>query len=55
MPSTQEVRIISGHYKGRKLTIKDPAVKPTPDRVRETLFSWLGPIVQNSNILDRIC
>ena len=52
MPSTQEVRIISGHYKGRKLTIKDPAVKPTPDRVRETLFSWLGPIVQNSNILD---
>ena len=52
MPSTQEVRIISGHYKGRKLTIKDPAVKPTPDRVRETLFSWLEPIVQESNILD---
>ena len=40
MPSTQEVRIISGHYKGRKLTIKDPAVKPTPDRVRETFRTF---------------
>ena len=52
MSSTKEVRIISGHYKGRKLKINDSAVKPTPNRVRETLFNWLTPIVQDSNILD---
>ena len=52
MSSSKEVRIISGHYKGRKLAIKDSAVKPSPDRVRETLFNWLEPIIQDSNILD---
>ena len=52
MSSTKEVRIISGRYKGRKLKINDSAVKPTPDRVRETLFNWLTPLIQGSNILD---
>ena len=52
MSSSKEVRIISGQYKGRKLTMNDPAVKPTPDRVRETLFNWLDPIIHDSNVLD---
>jgi len=52
MSFSKEVRIISGQYKGRKLKINDTGVKPTPDRVRETLFNWLEPIVHDSSILD---
>jgi 16S rRNA (guanine966-N2)-methyltransferase len=47
------VRIIAGKFRGRKLKV--PAVKdlrPTPDRVRETLFNWLSPIIQGARCLD---
>ncbi|MES2979796.1 MAG: 16S rRNA (guanine(966)-N(2))-methyltransferase RsmD [Pseudomonadota bacterium] len=38
-----EVRIIGGLYKRSKLPVSDrPGLRPTPDRVRETLFNWLG-------------
>ena len=38
-----EVRIIGGIYKRSKLAVSDrPGLRPTPDRVRETLFNWLG-------------
>lgn len=38
-----EVRIIGGQYKRSKLSVTDrPGLRPTPDRVRETLFNWLG-------------
>ena len=38
-----EIRIIGGVYKRSKLTVPDkPGLRPTPDRVRETLFNWLG-------------
>lgn len=38
-----EVRIIGGQYKRSKLIVADrPGLRPTPDRVRETLFNWLG-------------
>ena len=38
-----EIRIIGGLYKRSKLTVPDkPGLRPTPDRVRETLFNWLG-------------
>ena len=38
-----EIRIIGGLYKRTKLTVPDrPGLRPTPDRVRETLFNWLG-------------
>ena len=38
-----EVRIIGGLYKRTKLPVADrPGLRPTPDRVRETLFNWLG-------------
>lgn len=38
-----EVRIIGGQWKRTKLAVPDkPGLRPTPDRVRETLFNWLG-------------
>ncbi|MFN4004103.1 MAG: 16S rRNA (guanine(966)-N(2))-methyltransferase RsmD [Hylemonella sp.] len=38
-----EVRIIGGQWKRRRLPVADrPGLRPTPDRVRETLFNWLG-------------
>jgi 16S rRNA (guanine(966)-N(2))-methyltransferase RsmD len=38
-----EVRIIGGQWKRTKLQVLDkPGLRPTPDRVRETLFNWLG-------------
>ncbi len=39
----QRVRIIGGRYKRTPLPVPDlPGLRPTPDRVRETLFNWLG-------------
>lgn len=39
----REVRIIGGLWKRSKLPVADkPGLRPTPDRVRETLFNWLG-------------
>ena len=38
-----EVRIIAGQWRGRKLPVVDAAgLRPTPDRIRETLFNWLA-------------
>ncbi|MEO5745999.1 MAG: RsmD family RNA methyltransferase, partial [Terracoccus sp.] len=38
-----EIRIIGGLYKRTRLAVPDrPGLRPTPDRVRETLFNWLG-------------
>ena len=38
-----EIRIIGGQYRRTKLTVPShPGLRPTPDRVRETLFNWLG-------------
>ena len=40
---SHEVRIIGGLWKRSKLQVADkPGLRPTPDRVRETLFNWLG-------------
>jgi 16S rRNA (guanine(966)-N(2))-methyltransferase RsmD len=40
---TGEVRLIAGLWKRSKLRVPDlPGLRPTPDRVRETLFNWLG-------------
>ena len=37
------VRIIAGEYRGRRIRVAArPGLRPTPDRVRETLFNWLG-------------
>lgn len=47
------MRIIAGAYKGRKLTPpSDLTVRPTPDRVKEALFSILGSQVEDAVVLD---
>lgn len=51
IPST--VRIIGGVWRGRKLTFADaPGLRPTPDRVRETLFNWLQGHIEGARCLD---
>jgi 16S rRNA (guanine966-N2)-methyltransferase len=47
------MRIIAGAYKGRKLTPpSDLSVRPTPDRVKEALFSMLGSDIDDAVVLD---
>ena len=47
------IRIIGGEWRSRKLTVPDaPGLRPTPDRVRETLFNWLAPTTQGARVLD---
>lgn len=47
------LRIIAGRLRGRLLTIPDqPGLRPTPDRVRETLFNWLAPLIEGAHCLD---
>lgn len=47
------VRIIAGKWRGRRLQIPNKAeVRPTPDRVRETLFNWLAPHIVHAHCLD---
>jgi 16S rRNA (guanine(966)-N(2))-methyltransferase RsmD len=48
-----EVRLIGGHWKRTKLPVADrPGLRPTPDRVRETLFNWLGQDLSGWRVLD---
>ena len=48
-----EVRIIGGQWKRSKLPVADrPGLRPTPDRVRETLFNWLGQDLTGWRCLD---
>ena len=47
------VRVIAGKWRRRRLKVVDAGgLRPTPDRVRETLFSWLGPSLEESRCLD---
>lgn len=47
------IRIIGGTWRGRKLKVPDVThLRPTPDRVRETLFNWLAPYITGSHCLD---
>ncbi|HEX4648954.1 MAG TPA: 16S rRNA (guanine(966)-N(2))-methyltransferase RsmD [Steroidobacteraceae bacterium] len=47
------LRIIGGAWRGRKLRFPASAdIRPTPDRVRETLFNWLGARVRGARALD---
>ena len=48
-----EVRLIGGQWKRSKLPVADrPGLRPTPDRVRETLFNWLGQDLTGARCLD---
>lgn len=52
--ATQPVlRIVGGRHRGRKLPVPDlPGLRPTGDRVRETLFNWLQFELPGMNVLD---
>ena len=50
---TGEVRIIGGQWKRTRLPVPQlPGLRPTPDRVRETLFNWLGQDLTGWRCLD---
>lgn len=47
------VRIIGGRWRGTRLAVADaPGLRPTSDRVRETLFNWLQPMLPGARVLD---
>ncbi len=47
------VRIIAGKWRGRRLKVPDVKdLRPTPDRVRETLFNWLAMKIPGAHCLD---
>ena len=51
--AAQTLRIIGGSHRGRKLIFPDAeGLRPTPDRVRETLFNWLQPVITGASCLD---
>ena len=48
-----KLRIIGGDFRRRMLPVLDhPGLRPTPDRVRETLFNWLGQALHGKQVLD---
>jgi len=50
---SNQLRIIGGEWRGRKLRFPDvPNLRPTPDRVRETVFNWLAPMIHGARCLD---
>ena len=50
---TNTLRIIGGEWRSRKLQFLDaPGLRPTPDRIRETLFNWLQGDIYNTLCLD---
>jgi 16S rRNA (guanine966-N2)-methyltransferase len=51
--SKGRIRIIGGEYRGRRIAVPERAdLRPTPDRVRETLFNWLGQRLDGRSCLD---
>ena len=48
-----QLRVIGGDWRGRKLSFPSKgSLRPTTDRVRETLFNWLAPMVEEAQCLD---
>ena len=51
--SLSQVRIIGGTWRGQKLNfIPVEGLRPTGDRIKETLFNWLAPIIYDAHCLD---
>lgn len=51
--STSQLRIIGGQWRGRKLSVADvEGLRPTGDRIRETLFNWLQQDIRGVHCLD---
>jgi 16S rRNA (guanine966-N2)-methyltransferase len=46
------IRVIAGRWKGRRIEITGEGIRPTGDRVRETLFNWLMPHIHDARCLD---
>ncbi len=52
-PGRNSVRIIAGIWRGRRVHFPDmPGLRPTPDRVRETVFNWLQHSMADTRCLD---
>jgi 16S rRNA (guanine966-N2)-methyltransferase len=52
-PLSNRIRIIGGRHRGRRIIVPDAqGLRPTPDRVRETLFNWLGQDLSGASTLD---
>jgi 16S rRNA (guanine966-N2)-methyltransferase len=52
-PTNGQVRIIAGQWRSRRLPIQDlEGLRPTTDRVRETLFNWLAGDLVGARVLD---
>ncbi len=52
-PGPSTLRIIAGAWRGRRVNFPDlPGLRPTPDRVRETVFNWLQHEIQGTRCLD---
>ena len=48
-----QIRIIGGKWRGRKLPVRDSeGLRPTTDRIKETLFNWLMPVIRDARCLD---
>ena len=47
------LRIVAGKWRSRLLPVIDaPGLRPTSERIRETLFNWLGPGIEGAQCLD---
>lgn len=52
-PVAGHVRVIGGRWRGTRLPVANiDGLRPTPDRVRETLFNWLAPVLPGARVLD---
>ncbi|MBN8924602.1 MAG: 16S rRNA (guanine(966)-N(2))-methyltransferase RsmD [Rhodanobacter sp. 68-29] len=52
-PRPGRIRIIGGSLRNSRLEVPGlPGLRPTPERVRETLFNWLAPMIAGARVLD---
>ena len=53
VPKRNSLRIVGGIWRSRRIRFADiPDIRPTPDRVRETLFNWLADKIEGARCLD---
>ena len=47
------LRIVAGKWRSRLLPVaNEPGLRPTSERIRETLFNWLAPVIEGARCLD---
>lgn len=52
-PAAHTLRIIGGRWRGRRVAVNSAeGLRPTPNRIRETLFNWLAPRIDGARCLD---